>query len=94
MPNVNRQHSLVGDARKSERFTSKWFTNRGVPVALSSTSNVSQPTTRCLLVQRRDNRPRLITRFNDEAADIADCDVVLLLVTGVNKLTNTQQAVD
>ena len=67
---------------------------RGVTADLSSLSSVSEPLPRALLFHRRDNRPRLITRFidNDDDDDddgVFDINVVSLLRTGVNKLTHT-----
>ena len=64
--------------------------DRGVIIALSSTSTVSVSVTRCLWFQRRDNRPKLITRFSDDDDDdVVDSDVMLpLLLTGVVTLTH------
>jgi len=58
---------------------------------------VSEPATRCLWFHRRDNRPRLITRFSDDEGAVMDDDVVVLLLltdTGVNKLSQSQQTLD
>jgi len=47
--------------------------------------NVSEPATRDLF-QRRDNRPRLITRFSDDDDDVLETSVALLPTDGVATL--------
>jgi len=65
--------------------------HRGVSVALSSMSNISLSMTRCLLCHRRDNLPRLITRFrdnDDDELEVIDVELLLLL-TGVDALAHS-----
>jgi len=53
----------------------------------ASTVVLQSATRWCLLCQRRDSRPRLITRRSDDDVDDDSDDVLFLLTTGVDILT-------